>query len=140
MSVRFVFISFLYPILSFQFSLHFYDKINEKRRGLYCVGEDLFRVDFWRWPDCVIIGISFLGFGCVDFLLVVGGGSFACGFFTYFLGFWYGILVVSGLRESWLRRMFIYLGMWWWIIFFFELLFFRCQIVAGQKQKDLRNQ
>lgn len=52
---------FFISILSFHFSLHFYDKINEKRRGLYCVGEGLFRFDFrwWLLLDCVIIDISF---------------------------------------------------------------------------------
>lgn len=60
-ALRFFDLPFFISILSFHFSLHFYDKINEKRRGLYCVGEGLFRFDFRRWLllDCVIIDISF---------------------------------------------------------------------------------
>lgn len=81
-SVRFVFsISLFISILSFHFSLHFYDKINEKRRGLYCVGEGLFRFGFrYSLLDCVIIGISFPRFRVLISCFIIGGGSFTRGF------------------------------------------------------------
>lgn len=72
---------FFISILSFHFSLHFYDKINEKRRGLYCVGEGLFRFDFWySLLDCVIIGISFPRVRVLISCFIIGGGSFTRGF------------------------------------------------------------
>lgn len=98
--LRFVSISlFFISILSFQFSLHFYDKINEKRRGLYCVGEGLFRFDFrWWLLDCVIIDISIPGFGCVDFFISSLVGAVLLSVFLWdsliYLFFWYGTFVV----------------------------------------------
>lgn len=84
-ALRFFSISLFISVLSFHFSLHFYDKINEKRRGLYCVGEGLFRFDFrWWLLDCVIIDISIPpALGVLIFCFVIGGGSFTRGFFLW---------------------------------------------------------
>lgn len=56
-------------------------------------------------------------------LAVFCGISF---FLPIFLGLWYGMLVVSSLRELVFGGCWVcsYLGMSWWIIFFFSSFFF----------------
>lgn len=83
--------------------------------------------------DCVIIDISIPGFGCVDFLFRHWWGQFYSRFFC-------------GISFTCFSGM----GCWWFFLervvhisgyevvdrlFFRASFFFRCRIVAGQKQK-----